>query len=62
MKLFPLFPLIFIAAYTFVGISIALDYKNNDYEELTGLGVLALFVILFFLFRRKRIIENKNDL
>jgi len=62
MKLFPLFPLIFIAAYTFVGISIALDYKNNDYAALTGLGVLAVFVILYFLFRKKRAIENKNDL
>ena len=49
MKLYPLLPLIFIAAYTFVGISIAADYKNNDYAALTGLAVLAAFMIIYFL-------------
>ena len=62
MKLFPLFPLIFIAAYTFVGISIAMDYKNNDYAALTGLGVLVVFVILYFLFKKKKGGESKNEL
>ena len=62
MKLFPLFPIIFIAAYTFVGISIAMDYKNNDYAALTGLGVLAVFVILYFLFKKKKSVESKNEL
>jgi basic amino acid/polyamine antiporter, APA family len=61
MKLFPLVPLIFMAAYTFVGISIALDYKNNDYAALTGLGVLAVFVILYFLFNRKKTIQEKSE-
>jgi len=34
MRLFPVLPLIFIAAYIFVAISITLDYKNNDYAAL----------------------------
>jgi basic amino acid/polyamine antiporter, APA family len=49
MKLYPLLPLIFIAAYTFVAISIAIE----DYlTALTGLGVLAAFVIIFFAARK----------
>ncbi|MCH5596637.1 hypothetical protein [Niabella ginsengisoli] len=52
MKLYPLLPIIFIAAYTFVGISIALDYEKNDYAALTGLGVLAFFMVLYFIFYR----------
>ena len=62
MKLFPLFPLIFIATYTFVGISIAMDYKNNDYAALTGLGVLAVFTVLYFLFNKKQANQNKAEL
>jgi APA family basic amino acid/polyamine antiporter len=61
MKLFPLFPLIFIATYTFVGISIALDYKNNDYAALIGIGVLIVFTVLYFLFNRKAD-QNKAEL
>ncbi len=46
MKLFPLLPLIFIAAYIFVGISIAFDTP-----ELAGIatGVFAAFLLLYFL-------------
>ena len=62
MKLFPLFPLIFIATYTFVGISIAMDYKNNDYAALIGLGVLAVFTVLYFLFKKKQANQNKAEL
>jgi len=62
MKLFPLFPLIFIATYTFVGISIAMDYKNNDYAALTGLAVLAVFTVLYFLFNKKQTNQNKAEL
>jgi len=62
MKLFPIFPLIFIATYTFVGISIAMDYKNNDYAALTGLGVLAVFTLLYFLFNKKQANQNKAQL
>jgi APA family basic amino acid/polyamine antiporter len=49
MKLFPLMPLVFIAAYVFVAISITLDYKKNDYAALTGLAVMAAFTGLYFL-------------
>ncbi|HTF27575.1 MAG TPA: APC family permease [Flavitalea sp.] len=49
MKLYPLLPLIFIAAYTFVAISIAID---NYRTALTGLAVLAGFVIIYFATRR----------
>lgn len=49
MKLYPLLPLIFMAAYIFVGISIALAYKENDYAARTGILVLAAFIALYFL-------------
>ena len=46
MKLYPLLPLIFIAAYIFVGISIAVDTPN-----LAGIGtaVFAAFLLIYFL-------------
>jgi hypothetical protein len=55
-------PIIFIAAYTFVGISIAMDYKNNDYAALIGIGVLAAFILIYFLFKHKRNTESKTEL
>ena len=54
MKLYPLLPLIFILAYAFVAISIALDYKNNDYAALIGLAVLAFFTGLYFVVKQLR--------
>ncbi|MEO5891654.1 MAG: APC family permease [Ferruginibacter sp.] len=48
MKLYPLLPVIFILAYVFVAISIAVDYKSNGYAALTGLTVLASFILLYF--------------
>ena len=56
MKLFPLLPVIFILAYTFVAISIALDYEKNDHAALTGLGVMAVFIGLYFLLQK---LKNK---
>lgn len=53
MKGFPVQTLIFMAAYTFVAISIAMDYENNNYAALTGLGVLLSFILIYFLFARK---------
>jgi APA family basic amino acid/polyamine antiporter len=50
MKLFPLMPLIFIAAYLFVGISIAIA---DPQAALTGVIVLAAFMLLYFLGRKK---------
>jgi basic amino acid/polyamine antiporter, APA family len=49
MKLYPLLPVIFIAAYSFVAISIALDYKKNDNAALIGLSVMAVFIAIYFL-------------
>ena len=51
MKLYPLLPIIFIAAYIFVGVSIAID----DWKTAaTGIGVLAAFIIIYFLTRKQR--------
>ena len=46
MKLYPLLPLIFIAAYIFVGISI---WVNTPSLAWTGLAVFAAFLILYFI-------------
>ncbi|MEO7767228.1 MAG: amino acid permease, partial [Ferruginibacter sp.] len=51
MKLYPLLPAIFILAYVFVAISIAMDYKNNNNAAAIGLSVLAAFIALYFLGR-----------
>lgn len=56
MKVFPVLPLVFIAAYLFVAISIALDYENNHHAALTGLAVMAVFTGLYFLFPNKKTI------
>jgi APA family basic amino acid/polyamine antiporter len=45
MKLYPLQPIIFIAAYIFVAISIAVQTPST---ALTGVIVLAAFMILYF--------------
>lgn len=49
MRLYPLAPLIFIAAYVFIAISITLDYARNGYASLTGILVLTAFTGLYFL-------------
>jgi APA family basic amino acid/polyamine antiporter len=54
MKLYPLMPLVFIAAYLFVGISIFVDDPGTG---LLGLGILALFIALYFF--AKKINEAK---
>lgn len=51
MKLFPLMPIIFIAAYLFVGTSIAIDDPS---AALTGVAVLASFVLIYFVLHRKK--------
>ncbi len=53
MKLFPLLPLVFMGAYLFVGLSIALQTPDT---ALVGLLVLGAFMILYFIthgFKRK---------
>ena len=46
MKLFPLMPLIFMAAYTFVFVVIFID---KPWTGLTGLGILGAFILLYFI-------------
>ncbi len=46
MKLFPVMPLIFMSAYLFVGISIAMQTPDT---ALVGLAVLAGFMLIYFL-------------
>ncbi len=50
MKLYPVLPVIFILAYIFVGTVIAIT--NPEYA-VTGLSVLAVFIILYFIFHKK---------
>ena len=45
MKLYPLMPLLFMAAYLFVGISIAIA---DPIAAITGLGILAVFIGIYF--------------
>ncbi|MBX9781836.1 MAG: APC family permease [Chitinophagaceae bacterium] len=51
MKLFPLLPIIFMSAYLFVGTSIAI---SDPSAAVTGVGVLAAFVAIYFLLHRKK--------
>jgi APA family basic amino acid/polyamine antiporter len=46
MKLYPLLPIIFITAYSFVAISIALD---TPWTALTALIVMGIFMLIYFL-------------
>ncbi len=49
MKLFPVLPIIFMAAYIFVGTSIAI---SDPKAALIGVAVLAAFIAIYFLFRK----------
>jgi basic amino acid/polyamine antiporter, APA family len=59
MKLFPLMPLVFIAAYMFVGVSIAIQTPAT---ALTGVAVLAGFIIIYFVTRNKDVVVDKQIL
>ncbi len=52
MKLFPILPLIFMAAYMFVGISIAIQTPDT---ALVGVIVLLVFMVIYFLTRKKQL-------
>ena len=52
MKFYPLLPLIFIAAYIFVGTMIAV---KEPMLALTGTAVLAGFIVLYFVARKLKI-------
>ncbi|MES1226562.1 MAG: APC family permease, partial [Bacteroidota bacterium] len=51
MKLYPLLPIIFIASYIFVAISIAADSYQT---ALTGVAVFAAFLIIYFAVYKKQ--------
>jgi APA family basic amino acid/polyamine antiporter len=51
MKLYPVLPIIFIAAYGFVAISIAMQ---TPMTALTGIIVLAAFMMIYFLTRKSK--------
>ncbi len=51
MKLYPFQPLVFISAYIFVAISIFLD---KPLTALMGLGVLGVFIGIYFLTRKRK--------
>ncbi len=55
MKLYPLQPIIFIAAYVFVAVSIALQTPNT---AITGIIVLAAFMVIYFITRRRKSISE----
>ena len=59
MKLFPLMPLIFIAAYVFVAVSIALEpaKKGETNAAVMGTIVMAVFMALYFLLN---VLKKKN--
>lgn len=52
MKFFPLMPVIFIAAYFFVACSITIA---DPKAALTGTCVLTTFILIYFLFHKKKI-------
>jgi basic amino acid/polyamine antiporter, APA family len=52
MKFYPLLPLVFIAAYTFVAISIALD---TPWTALTALAVMGTFMLIYFFGKRRSV-------
>ncbi len=55
MKLYPLLPLIFIAAYIFVGISIAFNTPNL---ALIGTAVFTTFLLIYFLVTKLKSGDN----
>jgi APA family basic amino acid/polyamine antiporter len=59
MKLFPLMPGVFIAAYLFVGISISIA---DPLAAITGLAVLAAFVCIYFLLHRNKKIVSTTQI
>lgn len=50
MKLYPLLPILFIAAYSFIAVSIAISEPE---AALTGLIVMLAFVVIYFISRQR---------
>ena len=51
MKLYPVMPIVFIAAYSFVAVSITIDDPRT---AAIGLGVTAAFMIIYFLTKKTK--------
>jgi APA family basic amino acid/polyamine antiporter len=58
MKLYPLLPIIFMAAYSFVAISLLI---NQTKLSLIGLGVMAGFIILYFMVKGFKPVGDQNN-
>ncbi len=58
MKFYPLMPIIFIAAYGFIGLSILV---TDTKVSLIGLAVLALFMAIYFIVAGRQKRKNTND-
>ena len=58
MKLYPLLPLIFIAAYTFVAISLLVTETKLS---LIGLAVMAGFIIIYFVVKAIKPVSRQNN-
>lgn len=55
MRLFPVLPIIFIAAYVFVAVSIAIQTPKT---ALTGIVVLLSFMLLYYLVYHRKTVRN----
>jgi APA family basic amino acid/polyamine antiporter len=59
MKLYPLLPIIFIAAYVFVCGSIII---HTPQTALVGISVLAAFMVIYFIFRKKPLSKQEKNI
>jgi APA family basic amino acid/polyamine antiporter len=55
MKWYPLIPIVFISAYIFVALSIAVDQPKI---ALTGIAVLAAFMVIYFITAKQRSVSK----
>jgi APA family basic amino acid/polyamine antiporter len=58
MKLYPLLPLIFMCAYSFVALSLLV---NETKISLIGLGVLAAFILIYFAVKSIKPASQQNS-
>ena len=52
MRWYPLIPVVFIIAYLFIALSIVVNYRENNHAALTGLIMMGVFALLYFLIRK----------
>ena len=61
MKFYPIVAIDFYCHLYFCWNQHCMDYKNNDYAALTGLGVLVVFTVFILLFNKKQVNLNKQE-